>query len=237
MGADLTLAVPGVNKVQTGRRRIASIGGKLSALVIPSVIGIENLQISSIVSVRHFQVRVVLHRKRRIQRGSGHHLQHGACGIERHRHDRHGFLSFFHHHAVQFFRLSLMLRHCGKLYARLRFLRRVGSGLDFFSRLPHQIRRRNLCRNLAAGNIQRLSAVCKIQIQHGNIKNILFFGSVLSGEVLRRLILRLTILLRHSLQFQLSFRSRRLPFCGRFSGLCLILLPGTFRLTFHRNFC
>ena len=216
MGANLTLSVAGLNKIQTGRRCIASVGGKLSSLVVASIIRVQNLQISAGVSVRDLKICVILHRELRIECRTCRYQQHPVFAVHRYGENRRFFCICFDPNRTQFFYFIISALQSGKLHACLCFR---GDFLNALRRLCSGQKQRfhgcDIRRNPTVGDIQFLILVIKIQFHRGDAD--CFFPAVtFSVIIFRRLILRLAFFQRNRLHGyriiafpgKLSFRFR-----------------------------
>ena len=167
MGANLMLAVAGLNKIQTGRRCIASVGGKLSAPVITSIIRVQNLQISAVVSVCDLKICVILHRELRIEGRTCHQLQHGFLRIKSQCHSRKCLFILLQDNAVCYLCSSFpSTLKSSNLYAHFCLFSNLPFyfyGIGCFLQL---ICRCYFCSNLTRRNIQRLSLINKFQADY-----------------------------------------------------------------------
>ena len=75
-GLYFPFTITNIFKIQFHCTWISSIFRQISTLIITAVIRIDNRQISPSVSFRHFQIRIILHRKMRIRSVPGRHHQH-----------------------------------------------------------------------------------------------------------------------------------------------------------------
>ena len=180
--ANLTLAVAGIHKIQTGGRRITAIGREFSSLVVATVVGVQNLKISFRIAIGHLKVRVVLHGEVRVERRVGGQAQHRRGAVQRH---------------VQRLRLVLVLRdhHGAELLGRAVQRGHLHAGFRFGGRLrggaggDQRVTRGDCGGQLAIRHVQRPPLVGESEVQRGHVEHVaallLGFGVVLNGLPLR----------------------------------------------------
>ena len=167
-GLYFPFTITNIFKIQFHCTWISSIFRQISTLIITAVIRIDNRQISPSVSFRHFQIRIILHRKMRIRSIPRRHHQHPVRTVYLYVKPRSLLGICSDHQSPQFIQLVPASLEGSQLDASCRrgsVLNSNRGGLSCGGQ--HRLLGRDLGGDGTVGYIQRLALVVELQLQGG----------------------------------------------------------------------